>query len=213
MLAPGLATMLVRRHHRRACRRRTARPGAARGDRVTFDRLDSDGCMSTNDTVLLLACGASGVTPDPAAFAAAVREVCARPRPAAHGRRRGRHARHRDRGRGAAHEARRRRGRPGRRAQQPVQVRDLRRGPQLGPRPRRRRHHRRRLRPATGSTSRSTASGSAATARPADDRARSTCAGREVTITIDLQRRRAAATIWTNDLTADYVHENSAYST
>ena len=32
--------------------------------RTTFDRVDSDGCMSTNDTVLLLASGASGVTPD-----------------------------------------------------------------------------------------------------------------------------------------------------
>ena len=35
---------------------------AARRPRSTFDRLDSDGCMSTNDTVLLLASGASGVT-------------------------------------------------------------------------------------------------------------------------------------------------------
>ena len=31
--------------------------------RTTFDRIDSDGCMSTNDTVVLLASGASGVTP------------------------------------------------------------------------------------------------------------------------------------------------------
>ena len=31
---------------------------------VTFDRIDSDGCMSTNDTVLLMASGASGVRPD-----------------------------------------------------------------------------------------------------------------------------------------------------
>src|SRR4029453_7615361 len=37
----------------------------------TFDRVDSDGCMSTNDTVLLLANGASCVTPEPAGFAAA----------------------------------------------------------------------------------------------------------------------------------------------
>lgn len=32
--------------------------------RTTFDRVDSDGCMSTNDTVLLLASGASEVTPE-----------------------------------------------------------------------------------------------------------------------------------------------------
>ena len=30
---------------------------------ATFDRIDSDGCMSTNDTVLLMASGAAGVTP------------------------------------------------------------------------------------------------------------------------------------------------------
>jgi glutamate N-acetyltransferase/amino-acid N-acetyltransferase len=44
---------------------------------LTFDRIDSDGCMSTNDTVLLLASGASGVAPDPASFTDAVTEVCA----------------------------------------------------------------------------------------------------------------------------------------
>ena len=37
---------------------------------MTFDRLDTDGCMSTNDTVLLLASGASGTRPDLAEFAA-----------------------------------------------------------------------------------------------------------------------------------------------
>jgi glutamate N-acetyltransferase/amino-acid N-acetyltransferase len=44
--------------------------------RVSFDRLDIDGSMSTNDTVLLLASGASGVAPDPEAFTAALTEVC-----------------------------------------------------------------------------------------------------------------------------------------
>jgi glutamate N-acetyltransferase/amino-acid N-acetyltransferase len=44
---------------------------------VTFDRLDTDGCMSTNDTVLLLASGAVGVTPDPGEFAVTLTEVCA----------------------------------------------------------------------------------------------------------------------------------------
>jgi glutamate N-acetyltransferase/amino-acid N-acetyltransferase len=43
---------------------------------VTFDRLDSDGCMSTNDTVLLLSSGASGIAADPADLAVAVGEVC-----------------------------------------------------------------------------------------------------------------------------------------
>ena len=43
--------------------------------RVTFDRLDSDGCMSTNDQVTLMASGASGITPDEADFTSALTEV------------------------------------------------------------------------------------------------------------------------------------------
>jgi len=46
--------------------------------RVTFDRADSDGCMSTNDTVLLLANGASGVEPEAGEFTATLTEVCRR---------------------------------------------------------------------------------------------------------------------------------------
>ena len=77
MLAPGLATMLVvittdadvdPRDLEVALRSATAR---------TFDRIDSDGCMSTNDTVLLLANGASGVAPSITEFSALVEEVCA----------------------------------------------------------------------------------------------------------------------------------------
>ncbi|GAA3861324.1 bifunctional glutamate N-acetyltransferase/amino-acid acetyltransferase ArgJ [Streptomyces lacrimifluminis] len=76
MLAPGLATMLVvlttdadvdSENLDRALRAAT---------RTTFDRVDSDGCMSTNDTVLLLASGASQVSPEQAEFAEAVRAVC-----------------------------------------------------------------------------------------------------------------------------------------
>jgi glutamate N-acetyltransferase/amino-acid N-acetyltransferase len=44
--------------------------------RVTFDRLDSDGAMSTNDTVLLLASGASGVQPSVEDLTAAVTLAC-----------------------------------------------------------------------------------------------------------------------------------------
>ena len=59
-----------RDHHRR--RRSTGRrstPRCAPRPRVTFDRLDVDGGTSTNDTVLLLASGASGVAPTDAEFA------------------------------------------------------------------------------------------------------------------------------------------------
>jgi glutamate N-acetyltransferase/amino-acid N-acetyltransferase len=44
--------------------------------RVSFDRVDSDGCMSTNDTVLLLSSGASGIAPEPGELTAAVTAVC-----------------------------------------------------------------------------------------------------------------------------------------
>jgi len=44
--------------------------------RVSFDRLDSDGCMSTNDQVTLMASGASGVRPDAEAFGSLVTEAC-----------------------------------------------------------------------------------------------------------------------------------------
>ena len=36
---------------------------------------------------------------------------------------------------------------------------------------------------------------------------------REVLVEVDLHAGDAEATVWTNDLTHDYVHENSAYST
>jgi glutamate N-acetyltransferase/amino-acid N-acetyltransferase len=76
MLAPALATML--------CVLTTdadlppADLDAALRDamRVSFDRLDTDGCMSTNDTVLLLASGASGAAPKLADFTAMLTEVC-----------------------------------------------------------------------------------------------------------------------------------------
>ncbi|MFF7216248.1 bifunctional glutamate N-acetyltransferase/amino-acid acetyltransferase ArgJ [Streptomyces sp. NPDC008238] len=77
MLAPGLATMLVVLTTD-ADLDSAALDGALRAaTRTTFDRADSDGCMSTNDTVLLMASGASGVTPAAGPFAAAVEQVCA----------------------------------------------------------------------------------------------------------------------------------------
>jgi glutamate N-acetyltransferase / amino-acid N-acetyltransferase len=77
MLAPALATMLV------VLTTDADLPAAElgialhRATSVTFDRLDTDGCMSTNDTVLLLASGASGVRPDPAEFGTLVTAGCA----------------------------------------------------------------------------------------------------------------------------------------
>lgn len=76
MLAPGLATMLVVLTTDALVPSSRLDEALRAATRVTFDRLDSDGCMSTNDQVTLLASGASGVTPGPAAFADAVTEAC-----------------------------------------------------------------------------------------------------------------------------------------
>ncbi|MFE2963299.1 bifunctional glutamate N-acetyltransferase/amino-acid acetyltransferase ArgJ [Streptomyces sp. NPDC059340] len=76
MLAPGLATMLVVLTTDADLDSETLDKALRAATRTTFDRVDSDGCMSTNDTVLLLASGASEVTPGYAEFAEAVRKVC-----------------------------------------------------------------------------------------------------------------------------------------
>ncbi|MET7873124.1 bifunctional glutamate N-acetyltransferase/amino-acid acetyltransferase ArgJ [Streptomyces cyaneofuscatus] len=76
MLAPGLATMLVVLTTDADVPAPQLDAALRDATRTTFDRVDSDGCMSTNDTVLLLASGASGITPEQDAFAEAVRAVC-----------------------------------------------------------------------------------------------------------------------------------------
>ena len=77
MLAPGLATMLVVLTTDAALAAPAADDALRAATRTTFDRVDSDGCMSTNDTVLLLSSGASGVVPEPAAFLDALTQACA----------------------------------------------------------------------------------------------------------------------------------------
>lgn len=76
MLAPGLATMLVVLTTDADLDSVTLDRALRAATRVSFDRLDSDGCMSTNDQVTLLASGASGVTPAESEFAAALTEAC-----------------------------------------------------------------------------------------------------------------------------------------
>jgi glutamate N-acetyltransferase/amino-acid N-acetyltransferase len=63
MLAPQLATMLVVLTTDAAASAADLDTALRAATRVSFDRLDSDGCMSTNDTVTVLASGASGITP------------------------------------------------------------------------------------------------------------------------------------------------------
>ena len=76
MLAPGLATMLVVITTDAVLDAAQADAALRAATRVSFDRLDSDGCMSTNDQVTLMASGASGVVPDLAAFEAALADLC-----------------------------------------------------------------------------------------------------------------------------------------
>ncbi|MFF7338374.1 bifunctional glutamate N-acetyltransferase/amino-acid acetyltransferase ArgJ [Streptomyces sp. NPDC008163] len=76
MLAPGLATMLVVLTTDADVDAAGLDAALRDATRTTFDRVDSDGCMSTNDTVLLLASGASGIAPEQKEFAEAVRTVC-----------------------------------------------------------------------------------------------------------------------------------------
>ncbi|MET8473888.1 bifunctional glutamate N-acetyltransferase/amino-acid acetyltransferase ArgJ [Streptomyces sp. NPDC006422] len=211
MLAPGLATMLVVLTTDADLDSDVLDKALRDATRVTFDRVDSDGCMSTNDTVLLLASGAAEVTPEYEEFAKAVRLVCD------------------DLGRQLIGDA------EGASKDIKVEVinaasedeavevgRSIARNnllkcaihgedPNWG-----------RVLSAIGTTK--------ATFEPdqlnvaingvwvcknggvGEDRDKVDMRYREVVVTADLAAGTETATIWTNDLTADYVHENSAYS-
>jgi glutamate N-acetyltransferase/amino-acid N-acetyltransferase len=211
MLAPGLATMLVVLTTDADVTAPALDSALREAVRTTFDRVDSDGCMSTNDTVLLLASGASGVAPDGDVFAEAVHTVCL------------------DLARQLVADA------EGASKEIEVEVvgaasetdavavgRSVARNnllkcalhgedPNWG-----------RVLSAIGTTSavfdpdrldvaingvwvcRDGAAG--------ESRDKVDLSARRITITIDLRSGDASAVIWTNDLTAEYVHENSAYS-
>jgi glutamate N-acetyltransferase/amino-acid N-acetyltransferase len=77
MLAPGLATMLCVLTTDADLEPAQLDAALRTATATTFDRLDTDGCMSTNDTVLVMASGASGVTADKTEFTLALTEVCA----------------------------------------------------------------------------------------------------------------------------------------
>lgn len=77
MLAPALATMLCVITTDAVVPAQDADTALRAATRVTFDRVDSDGAMSTSDTVVLMASGASGVTPDLGVLTEAVTAICA----------------------------------------------------------------------------------------------------------------------------------------
>ena len=77
MIAPQLATMLCVITTDAVVDAGLARQALTAGVEKSFNRIDVDGCMSTNDTVLLMASGASGVTPDADTFSQIVVRACA----------------------------------------------------------------------------------------------------------------------------------------
>jgi len=77
MLAPGLATMLCVLTTDADLAPGQLDAALRTATALTFDRLDTDGCMSTNDTVLLMASGAAGVSPGHREFTETLTEVCA----------------------------------------------------------------------------------------------------------------------------------------
>ncbi|MBE1535829.1 bifunctional glutamate N-acetyltransferase/amino-acid acetyltransferase ArgJ [Actinomadura algeriensis] len=212
MLAPSLATMLCVITTDADLPAETLDRALRAATGVTLDRLDSDGCMSTNDAVLLLASGAAGVAPAEDEFTALLTEVCA------------------DLTRqllvdaegaskaiaievvGAAAE------------DDAVTVgRSIARNnllkcaihgedPNWG-----------RVLSAVGTTDAAFEPDQLNVAingvwvcrggAVGDDRDKVDLRPRDVTITVDLAAGPHSATVWTTDLTADYVHENSAYST
>ena len=211
MLAPGLATMLV-------VLTTDAVADAAELDAVlrtatsrTFDRIDSDGCMSTNDTVLLLASGASGVTPTATELAIAVEFVCAALARALIADAEGATKDIRIDVINAATEA------DAVEAGRAVSRSNLLKCAVHGADP-----NWGRVLAAVGTTGAAFEPDRLGVAindvwvcregMPHADRSLVDMSGREVSITVDLAAGDASATIWSNDLTAMYVHENSAYS-
>lgn len=211
MLAPQLATMLVVLTTDAVVPAASLDRALRAATRVSFDRLDSDGCMSTNDTVTLLASGASGITPPLDDFTDALTQACTDLAMQLLGD-----------AEGADHEititvlnaateddavA----------VGRSVARSNLFKAAVFGQDP-----NWGRVLASIGTT--------AAAFDPADldvamngvwvckastphaDPATVDLTGRDVSVTIDLKSGDARATVWTNDLTHAYVHENSAYS-
>jgi glutamate N-acetyltransferase/amino-acid N-acetyltransferase len=212
MLAPALATMLCVVTTDADLDAATLDAALREATRVTFDRLDTDGCMSTNDTVLLLASGAAGVRPSAAEFTGVLTGVCA-------DLARQLQADAEGAGKliaievvGAVDEA----GAVtvGRAVARSALLKCAIAGedPNWG-----------RVLSAVGTTDAafepdrlSVAVNGVWVCRngcAADDRSKVDLRPRDVTITIDLSAGPSAATVRTTDLTVAYVHENSAYST
>jgi glutamate N-acetyltransferase/amino-acid N-acetyltransferase len=211
MLAPQLATMLVVLTTDAVVPAADLDAALRAATRVSFDRLDSDGCMSTNDTVTVMASGASGITPSLPDFTAALTEACTDLamqllRDAE----------------GADHEIAITTINAASESDAVEVSRSVARSnlfkaavfgndPNWG-----------RVLASIGTTAAAFDPADLDVAMngvwvcrsstPAEDPAGVDLKPREVTVTIDLKSGTERATVWTNDLTHAYVHENSAYS-
>jgi glutamate N-acetyltransferase/amino-acid N-acetyltransferase len=211
MLAPQLATMLVVITTDAVVPAKDLDTALRTATGVSFDRLDSDGCMSTNDTVTVMASGASGITPPLPDFTDALTQVCTDLamqllRDAE----------------GADHDIAITTLNAATEADAVEVGRSVARSnlfkaavfgkdPNWG-----------RVLASIGTTQAAFDPADLDVAmngvwvckgsEPHEDPAGVDLSGREVTVTIDLKAGTERATVWTNDLTHAYVHENSAYS-
>ncbi|PZG21563.1 bifunctional ornithine acetyltransferase/N-acetylglutamate synthase [Micromonospora craterilacus] len=212
MLAPAMATMLCVLTTDAVAGPEALYAALRAATRVTFDRVDSDGCMSTNDTVLLLASGASGVAPSEAELTEAVTAACHDLAQQLIADAEGATKQISIEVVGAAGED------DAVEVGRAVARNNLVKTALFGNDP-----NWGRILAAVGTTAAAfepdevdvavngiwvCRSGAAA-----EDRSKVDLTGRDVTIRIDLHAGAAEATVWTNDLSHAYVHENSAYST
>jgi glutamate N-acetyltransferase/amino-acid N-acetyltransferase len=212
MLAPALATMLVVLTTDAVAGPEALDTALREATRLTFDRIDADGCMSTNDTVLLLASGASNVQPAQEELTAAVYEVCHDLAQQLIADAEGATKHIAVEVLGAAGEA------DAVEVGRTVARNNLVKTALFGNDP-----NWGRILAAVGTTRAAfqpdrvdvavngiwvCRGGSAA-----EDRSKVDLSGRDVTIRVHLHEGEMSATIWTTDLSHAYVHENSAYST
>lgn len=211
MLAPALATMLAVLTTDAVVDADDLAAALKCSCALTFDRVDSDGCMSTNDTVLVLASGASGVKVGRADLTASMTQVCAELARALIGDAEGAHHDIEIEVVGAAQED------DALEVARAIAGNNLVKCAVFGGDP-----NWGRILAAIGTTKaqfdpqnidvsingvrvcRATALG--------EDRGLVDLSPRHVHVLIDLHAGPSGTTVWTNDLTHEYVHENSAYS-
>lgn len=211
MLAPGLATMLVVLTTDAELTPAGADQALRAATALTFDRLDSDGCMSTNDQVTLMCSGASGVAPDADRFTAALTSLCLDLALQLLGDAEGASHDIAINVAGAASED------DALEVGRSIARNNLFKAAVFGNDP-----NWGRILAAIGTTRAAfdpdqvdvSINGVRVCSAGGPDQPRDLVdlTPREVAVDVDLKAGDASATIWTNDLTHDYVHENSAYS-